>query len=435
MDEIYDVIGIGFGPSNLALAFVIDEQCAHNGLKATFLEQKTAFAWHPHMLLPGSEMQISFLKDLATLRNPSSPYTFLNYLKSVGRLAMFANLRHFYPSRIEFNAYLAWVAGKLAHYVQFGRCVESVLPCGGEPATLLEVVCRNLGDGTVERFFTRNIVVAPGGTPVTPFAVAVEGGSERVWHSARYMEQIASYRTGARQPLRFAVVGSGQSAAEIVLDLHSSFPHAEVYNIYRGFGLKPADDSEFVNELFDGKFIDLVHTMPPEAQRGLLAAHADTNYSVVDAQLISQLYKIHYQEKVSGKPRLHVRNLSTVTGITETDQQVCIATTAASGAHETLVVDAAILATGYRYANPPRVLDGLKEYLTMNAANDSATVIRHYKVATDRRLGAGIYVQGCNESTHGLSDTLLSNLPFRAEEILQQMMASHGAHHGVQTPA
>ncbi|NOJ47631.1 lysine N(6)-hydroxylase/L-ornithine N(5)-oxygenase family protein [Bradyrhizobium sp. WSM 1744] len=44
------------------------------------------------MLLPGSDMQISFLKDLVSLRDPTSPFTFLNYLHKRGRFAGFHQL-------------------------------------------------------------------------------------------------------------------------------------------------------------------------------------------------------------------------------------------------------------------------------------------------------------------------------------------------------
>lgn len=63
---IYDVVGIGFGPSNLALAALFDENRDHH-LSAIFLEKKSSFSWHENMLIPGTEMQISFLKDIATL--------------------------------------------------------------------------------------------------------------------------------------------------------------------------------------------------------------------------------------------------------------------------------------------------------------------------------------------------------------------------------
>jgi hypothetical protein len=65
------------------------------------------------MLLPDAMMQISCLKDLATLRNPSSPFTFLSYLHEHGRLVSFINRGSTVPTRREFADYLAWAANKV----------------------------------------------------------------------------------------------------------------------------------------------------------------------------------------------------------------------------------------------------------------------------------------------------------------------------------
>ena len=110
-----DVIGVGFGPSNLALAIALDELAAKRGrhLDALFLERQADYRWHGDTLVAQSEMQISFLKDLVSLRNPTSVYSFVNYLHQHGRLTDFINLGTFYPCRMEYNDYLRWVASHL----------------------------------------------------------------------------------------------------------------------------------------------------------------------------------------------------------------------------------------------------------------------------------------------------------------------------------
>ena len=112
----YDVLGIGFGPSNLALAIALQEQAQREGLDyhALFLDKQGDYRWHGNTLVAQSELQISFLKDLVSLRNPTSPYSFVNYLHRQGRLADFINLGTFYPCRMEFNDYLRWVARQFA---------------------------------------------------------------------------------------------------------------------------------------------------------------------------------------------------------------------------------------------------------------------------------------------------------------------------------
>ncbi|MRB43410.1 SidA/IucD/PvdA family monooxygenase, partial [Bacillus thuringiensis] len=85
--------------SNLALATAIEED--NNSMERLFLEEKTHYQWHPGMLLDNTNIQISFLKDLVTLKNPKSKFSFLNYLHENERLSDFINLSEFYPSRLE----------------------------------------------------------------------------------------------------------------------------------------------------------------------------------------------------------------------------------------------------------------------------------------------------------------------------------------------
>jgi len=54
------------------------------------------------------------MKDLATLRSPKSPITYLAYLHSQGRLVDFINRGNTTPTRKEYSDYLAYVA----RYVQ-----------------------------------------------------------------------------------------------------------------------------------------------------------------------------------------------------------------------------------------------------------------------------------------------------------------------------
>src|SRR5687767_2698322 len=108
----HDLVGIGFGPSGLALAVAFDDEGPP--ADAVFLERGPGFAWHEGMLIEGARLQISCLKDLATLRDPCSRFTFLNYLRTVGRLNEFINLGDMRPTRTEFNDYLCWAAARVS---------------------------------------------------------------------------------------------------------------------------------------------------------------------------------------------------------------------------------------------------------------------------------------------------------------------------------
>jgi len=47
-ENIHDLIGVGFGPSNLALAIALEELAEINGhaLDALFIDKQTDYRWH-----------------------------------------------------------------------------------------------------------------------------------------------------------------------------------------------------------------------------------------------------------------------------------------------------------------------------------------------------------------------------------------------------
>jgi L-ornithine N5-oxygenase len=86
------------------------------------------------------------------------------------------------------------------------------------------------------------------------------------------------------------------------------------------------------------------------------------------------------------------------------------------GARDVLTADLVVHATGYRPADPTRMLGALAQRCHRDEAG-RLVVRRDYRVATDPGLTAGLYLQGPTEHTHGLSSTLLSTVAVRAGEI------------------
>ncbi|MFV0294280.1 MAG: SidA/IucD/PvdA family monooxygenase [Paracoccus sp. (in: a-proteobacteria)] len=72
-----DLFGIGTGPFNLSLAALAD---SIPQLRCRFAERRPQFAWHPGIMIAGTTMQTSFLKDLVTPVLPTSCWSFVNYL-------------------------------------------------------------------------------------------------------------------------------------------------------------------------------------------------------------------------------------------------------------------------------------------------------------------------------------------------------------------
>src|SRR5437868_6584671 len=123
-DDDYDVALIGTGPSNIALMAALDED--YPSIKFVALEKRNKFSWHPGMLLPGATLQNSFLKDVATLRNPKSKYTFLNFLHSAGRLGKFIDRGHTRVSREEVTHYMEWIASHFNQHIRYSSTVRQL---------------------------------------------------------------------------------------------------------------------------------------------------------------------------------------------------------------------------------------------------------------------------------------------------------------------
>ena len=418
--EVYDLVGIGFGPSNLALAVAVDEHNRRHperALRTLFCERQPRFGWHRGMLIPDATMQVSFLKDLVTMRDPASDFSFLCYLRERDRLVDFINHKTMFPLRTEFHDYFEWAAARVADQVRYGMEVISVRPVevDGEVAHF-DVVAARAGEDTVVSFRTRNLAVATGLTPVLPDDAVT---SDRVWHNIELMHRIDSLDGAAR----VLVVGAGQSGAETVAQLHSTLPQATVTAVFAKYGYTPADDSPFANRIFDPAAVDDFHGASPQVKDLLMGYHRNTNYSVVDLDLIEELYRREYREKVAGERRLDIRSASRLQFVRETDDAVYAAVEhLPSGAVETLRCDAVVYATGYRPGDVFELL-GRAGALCLRDDDGRPVVGRDHRVLTDDKVTAGVYLQGGTEHTHGLTSTLLSNTAVRVGEILGSLLA------------
>lgn len=413
--EVHDVVGIGFGPANLALAIAIEEFNASHGpcerINALFFEKQGQFGWHPGMLLDGATMQIAFPKDLVTFRNPTSTYSFFSYLFDQGRLVDFVNHQTFFPTRHEFHDYLNWAAGRVSADVRYGTGVEQVRGIRGD-------------DGVIDRFevqtadgevvIARNVIVGAGLQERIPEWATP---SERLFHNHQFLFRIGEMPKLAHQ--RFVVLGAGQSAAEIVQYLHTNYPEAEVHSVFSRYGYSPADDSPYANRIFDPQAVDDLHGAPEAERRRLLDVHRSTNYSVVDIDLINELYATEYQERVRGHRRLFMRRASEIVTVDDTANGIEVGVRSGiDGLTDTLMCDAVILATGFT----PAPLEPLFGDLVPDAAAPRE-VKRDYRLEVRPDVSAGIYLQGGTEKTHGLTSSLLSNVAIRAGEILTSVVS------------
>lgn len=417
--DILDLVGIGFGPSNMGLAIALKEDFASQtvGRKFIFLESKTTYSWHHPMMLPNAKMQISFMKDLCFLRNPASAYTFVNYLHQQQRLARFANLRDFNPSRREFDDYLCWVASQFSDISRYASHVETVLPVERQgQVTHLDVHVRNILTQDVSILRTRNLALAIGGQPVMP----VKYEHPHVFHSSSFLQRITQYDIA--RPLRFMVVGAGQSAAEIYQYLIDRFPIAEVRVVCSGIGFKQADDSVYINEIFDHAMVDRFFNLNERERRALLNRHQDSNYAVADLALIEQLYREEYEASIGdNRQRFGILKFSRLISLNHNDQGIQAQLHSTLDGHEySYEADVVVFATGYHRSQHHTLLKAVSPWLV--GSQEQPRLTRSYALATHERFVPRIYIQGISEATHGLSDTLLSVISRRSHEIARDFV-------------
>ncbi|MEU3979342.1 lysine N(6)-hydroxylase/L-ornithine N(5)-oxygenase family protein [Streptomyces sp. NPDC026672] len=426
--DVLDVLGIGFGPSNLALSIAVEEHNAglpaDRRLAVRFLERQSRFGWHRGMLIDDATMQVSFLKDLVTLRDPTSDYSFLCFLRERGRLVDFLNQKTLFPLRMEFHEYFEWAAERVSHLVSYDNEVVAVDPVRDEDGRVasFDVVTRDAADpGRTVTRRARNISVALGLEPHVPPGLEL---GELVWHNSELIPRASRLAEAGGPVRRVVVLGAGQSAAEAVDYLHRTFPEAEVCSVFAKYGFTPADDSPFANRIFDPEAVDVYFTAPTEVKQSLLDYHRSTNYSVVDMELIESLYATAYQEKVTGRERLRFLNVSRIRAVDPaSDGGLDVGVEfLPTGERQVLRADVLVLATGYRPRDLAPLL-GEAAKLCLRDDGDAIRVGRDHRVETVPEVTAGIYLQGGTEHTHGLTSTLLSTVAIRADEIHRSVLA------------
>ncbi|KAL8680719.1 MAG: hypothetical protein Q9186_003118 [Xanthomendoza sp. 1 TL-2023] len=398
------------------------------------------------MQLPGVKMQISFIKDVATQRNPRSRFTFLNYLWTKGRLNQYSNLNTFKPSRIEYQDYLKWCAESFSNLIHYGQEVVEVTPSQqsskSKSVDSFLVTCRDVKTGNATHYRTRHVVVAAGGRPNVPPALAKGYAAQgNIIHSSQFMTTIPRVLPDPTSNYRIAVVGGGQSGAEIFNDVQTAFPNARTSLIIRGSALRPLDGSPFVNEIFDPEQVTNMYRRDKPMREKSMDMDKSTDRGVVNLDLIEKIYENMYQQSLlapPGSPPQHqILRYRSVTGLESGPSGAAIVRCENSTPlfekcdeprDERLEFDAVILATGYAYDSHLKMFKPLEHLLPQTNTKGGKKPVE-WNVAEDYRVffdsekvddsQAGIWLQGCNEKTHGLGDSLLSNLATRGGQIVQ----------------
>lgn len=416
-----DVLGVGFGPANLSLAIALSEESPRSS--AFFFEAEEDPVWQGGMLLDGSDMQNHPARDLVTLRNPRSHFSFFNYLAEEGRLIEHLNLPMEFPLRKEYAKYIRWATRQFTSQVAFGTRVGEIAvdEVDGAPAYAVTG-----SDGSVRH--GRALVMGTGRTPLVP-APFDKLDSPRVCHLTRYLPTVR--RLAEDPPETIAVIGGSQSAVEIVLDLAARFPRARIVNYVRKFSLRLKDTSPFSEEGYFPGFTDYYFKANRPSKNELDAYMRATNYSSTDGDVLHHLYALIYEQRLDGDQRVFVQGNSEVRTAEAEDSGVSLEVAEVhTNDVEHVHADLVVLATGFRDLGPhaqqeqyPPLLGNVIDRFQFD--EDGYLVVESdYRLRSRAEGMPPLFLNGLCESSHGIGDAgSFSLLSLRAGTILKGLRA------------
>jgi L-ornithine N5-oxygenase len=430
-DREIELLAIGAGPSNIGLAVALEELAPDLAANSLLIEKDEAIAWQRGMLMPWAQSQVSFLKDLVTLRNPQSRFSFISYLHHMGRLDEFINLSSFTPYRREISDYLRWVAESLRMVqVEYGRRCTAIEPCRDADGTLTGWYTR-LADGSTIR--SKVLVLGIGRDANIP-AEFSPLPAERLIHSTQYVPRIGEFaaKPPDERPQRVVVIGGAQSSAEMLYSVMRDLPGCQPTLLMRSAGFSAYQTSKFTNELYYPSFVNDFYHALPEAQEQMLREMHNTNYAGLNPALLEELYRTMYLERLAGKERLRIKTMCDVIATRmERDEIVLEVSDRKTGYVEEVRCDLVLLGTGFIRQMPLAV-----RRLAADLGVPRVEVTRNYRLVIDEPVsGAACYLQGVNEATHGIADSLLSVIGARSADIVLDVMAERAAQAAEAVPA
>jgi L-ornithine N5-monooxygenase len=421
-----ELLAVGAGPSNLGLAVALEELAPDLAGNSLIIDRGQAIEWQHGMLLPWAKSQVSFLKDLVTPRNPRSRFSFLSHLHATGRLDDFVNMNSFLPYRTEISEYLGWVARSLTKVtVELGRDCVSIGAERDADGTLTHWLS-TLGDGTV--IASRYLVIGTGRDAYVP-PVLASLPPARVIHSTQYRPKVAAL--SKEMPYRIALIGSSQSAAEVFRALRTDLPDSDVTWLTRSVSLTADQSSKFTNEYYYPSYVDEFYGSPPAARERILREMYKTNYSCITPAMLEHLYTELYLDRLCQRATRRLVTMVDVTGARESGDEVVLELTDRNTGRVTeLCRDLVFLGTGFSWQTP-WLVRGLADAIGL----DQVMVSRAYRLAINQPASAACYLQGINESTHGIGDSLLSVLAHRSQDITLDIVEHRRSHRPAQAPA
>ncbi|GHF65438.1 lysine N6-hydroxylase [Amycolatopsis bartoniae] len=398
-----DLAGVGIGPFNLSLAALADRV---PGLRTGMFERRKEFRWHPGLLIEGATIQVPFLADLVTLADPTHPLSFLNYLRAHDRLFPFYFAEKFHLDRTEYDDYCRWAAGQL-DACHFGVEITGI------DATE-SVFQLTTGDG--ETIAAQNVVLGVGTTPSLPEPLRPLVSRAPVLHSADYLTE----RERLLAAPGVTVVGSGQSGAEVFLDLlrHRRHPGGLRW-IARTGAFAPMEYSKLGLEQFTPDYTTFFHGLEESIRDSLLPAQWQL-YKGIDAKTIAAIHEELYRLSIGGWPDVVLTpGVELVSAALDGGRIALGLRHQQQGTEAVWHTDAVVCATGYTETPIDHLLGPLADRLVTDGRG-RPVVERDHRLRLDGVPGS-VFVQNAERHTHGVGAPDLGLAAYRAASIVNSV--------------
>ncbi|MEM6731602.1 MAG: SidA/IucD/PvdA family monooxygenase, partial [Myxococcota bacterium] len=272
-------------------------------------------------------------------------------------------------------------------------------------------------DGRTQELLAEHLALGIGTAPYVP--ECMRGVSpEKSAHSSAYLDRV----NDMMRCDHVTVVGSGQSGAEVFIDLlRRGAPNApRVSWLTRTCAFSPLDYSKLVLEMTTPEYVDYFHALP-EQRRNELVAEQWRHYKGISGGTIDEIHEELYRRLAhSGQTGVELRygvSIETVreeSGLTLTCRH---RDTDTRFEHHT---DFLVTATGYRH-RPATFLEPVEGKVARDRAG-RWQIRRDHSLEMDPEVGGRIFVANADLHSHGVAAPDLGIGAYRSAIMLNSVL-------------
>lgn len=401
--KIYDLIGVGLGPFNLSIAALAAEKPE---LSTLFLDKKPHFAWHPGLLLSDAKMQTSFLKDLVTAVNPTSRYTFLNYLVKSRKFYPFMASGQSTISRLEFSDYLSWAANQLPN-VQFKADVTAIEQQDG-------VFTVTVGD---QQYRAKHLVMGIGTQAAIPDCAKPFVGDD-CFHASEL-----ALRDPQFEGKRVAIIGGGQTGADVFQhSFDGEFGSAKSLTwVSRRANIEALDEGCFTDQYFMPDYVNGFYQLEQPLKDKEVARQKLTSDGITNECLQGIYQRLYHDKYVLRKPNWwQIQPSRTLVSMVKRGGEYQLSLVhGLTGERTEISADVVVLCTGFK-RTAPSCLNQLQSRIEWDSRG-RPKLSPDFSVQWQGEADNRIYMVNAGMGSHGIAEPQLSLASWRAARILNHL--------------